>query len=300
MNENKQDKTSSVWEAWREASSFLGGYGVEDAGRHAELLLLYVLGWDRSTYLLRRMEPAASGLWDRLAPLLERKAAGEPSQYIIGEQEFYGLPFEVSPSVLIPRPETELLVERLLVDGDQLWPSASGREPLVIDIGTGSGAIPVTTASMRPDWRVCGTDLSEAALMVAKRNAEKNGVGARLNWLHGDLLEPVIQAGLSPDAVISNPPYIPSGDIPTLQIEVRGYEPMNALDGGDDGLDLYRRLIGQLPQLPVMPKWVGLEVGIAQAGEVAGMLERVYEWSRIDIVKDLAGIDRHVVALRDE
>jgi release factor glutamine methyltransferase len=300
MNDHLQEQTPSVWEAWREASSFLSERGVEDAGRHAELLLLYVLGWDRSTYLLRRMESAASGLWDRLAPLLERKAEGEPSQYIIGEQEFYGLPFEVNPSVLIPRPETELLVERLLVDGDRLWPSASGKAPLVIDIGTGSGAIPVTTASMRPNWQVCGTDLSEKALAVAQRNASKNGVGDRLAWLHGDLLEPVIQAGLSPDAVISNPPYIPSGDINALQIEVRGYEPMSALDGGDDGLMLYRRLIGQLPQLPLMPRWVGLEVGIGQAVEVAGMLERVYSWSRIDIVKDLAGIDRHVVALRDE
>jgi release factor glutamine methyltransferase len=284
----------TLWEAWKRASSFLTEQGVEDGGLHAELLLRHVLGWDRSTYLLRRQELCAPDLWEKLLPLLERRAAFEPTQYITREQEFYGLPFEVDRTVLIPRPETELLVERLLKDGEELWPGGS---PLVIDIGTGSGAIPVTTAVMRPNWRVGATDISQAALATAQRNAARNGVTERIGWLSGDLLEPVLREGLCPDAIISNPPYIPSGDIPGLQAEVREYEPAGALDGGEDGLDLYRRLTVQLQQLPVRPRWVGLEVGLGQADAVAQLLERAGRWSRIDIVKDLAGIDRHVIGI---
>jgi release factor glutamine methyltransferase len=286
----------TVWEAWKRASSFLTGQGVEDGGLHAELLLRHVLGWDRSTYLLRRQDSCAPGLWEELLPLLQRRAAFEPTQYIIGEQEFYGLPFEVNRSVLIPRPETELLVERLLKDGEMLWTGESS-SPLIIDIGTGSGAIPVTTAVHRPSWRVMATDISLEALSTAQKNAERNGVAERIGWLSGDLLEPVLREGLCPDAIISNPPYIPSGDIPGLQAEVRDFEPAGALDGGEDGLDLYRRLTDQLQQLAVRPRWVGFEVGMGQAADVAQLLERSGSWSRIEIVKDFSGIDRHVIGV---
>jgi release factor glutamine methyltransferase len=216
-------------------------------------------------------------------------------QYITGEQDFFGLPFAVSPAVLIPRPETELLVEALLHEGLRLFPQGA---PLLADVGTGSGAIPVTVAHERPAWRVAASDISAAALEMARVNAQRHGVAARVEWLEGDLLEPFIARRIAPDILVSNPPYIPDGDLPALMPEVRLFEPHTALFGGVEGLDLYRRMISQLPQLPRIPTVVGFEVGIRQAEAVAAMLRATADWDEIRFVPDLQGIDRHVIAIR--
>lgn len=301
-------KRKTIREAYVEASSFLQQHEVMEAANCAQLLLEHVLSMRRSELLLSWNEMFPVEQWNEWNNMLERKAAGEPVQYIIGEQEFYGLPFTVTPAVLIPRPETELLVEQVVELGCRLWPKASGNAaaesgeaesemPLIADIGAGSGAIAVSLAVQCPQWRVMSSDISPAALAVAEANAKRHGVGERVRFLEGDLLVPYIERGLRLDAVVSNPPYIPEADEAGLQPEVRLYEPASALYGGADGLVLYRRLIAQLSELPSMPSLVGLEVGLGQAEAVAQMLRNASQWDEIRIIPDLAGIDRHVLAV---
>ncbi|WP_281883207.1 peptide chain release factor N(5)-glutamine methyltransferase [Paenibacillus sp. YYML68] len=318
------ERRLTIREAYVEASSFLRGYGVREPESNAQRLLEYVLEESRTGLLLRWSEPFPERLAERWQQLLERKAAGEPVQYMIGEQEFYGLPFRVSPAVLIPRPETELLVEELVRLGKRMWPetcegreqlvhgqeledaasagrgtvSRLGNSPTVCDIGTGSGAIAVTIATQCPGWRVLASDLSEAALKQAQHNAELNGVADRIEWSEGDLLQPWIERAERIDLLVSNPPYIPDSDENGLQPEVRLYEPHMALFGGADGLTLYRRMVAQLHELPQLPRVVGFEVGQGQAEAVRELLLDAAEWDEVYIVDDLAGIGRHVIAYR--
>jgi release factor glutamine methyltransferase len=341
----------TIGEACLQASSFLAGCGVSEPRENAERLLMHALGLDRAALLRDWREPMPAGRLAEWAAMVGRKAAGEPVQYITGEQWFYGLPLAVSPAVLIPRPETELLVEAVLETADRLWPGRHGgayprvagtpapqphaadRSPArpragnagtsqphadidssrsrvadagtarlrVADIGTGSGAIAVTLAVQRPGWCLCATDLSPDALAVAKANAERHGVSDRIAFIRGDLLEPFAAGGgdgddRALDIVVSNPPYIPSSDLPGLQREVRDYEPRLALDGGADGLDPYRRMTAQLRTLPSAPRIVAFEVGLGQARDVAGLLDATGLWPDIRIVRDYAGIERHVIA----
>ncbi|GIP40924.1 release factor glutamine methyltransferase [Paenibacillus sp. J31TS4] len=297
---------TTMKEAYLQASSFLEKQGVPEAASCAELLLQHLMGWSRTAFLLNLEEPFPEERHAEWTGLLARKAAGEPVQYIIGEQEFYGLPFAVDPSVLIPRPETELLVEEMIRRGRRLWPDAGtdsastggsgcAPAPVAADIGAGSGAICVTLAVQCPAWQVHAVDLSSAALQTARRNAERLGAD-RIVFHHGDLLEPLITSRIAVDILVSNPPYIPSGEVLGLQREVAGHEPHSALDGGPDGLDLYRRMVRQLEELPRYPRLIGLEVGMGQAEAVRELLQRSGPWREIVIVPDLAGIGRHVVA----
>lgn len=288
-------------EAYMRASSFLVERGVDEASASAELLLQHVLGINRTRLLLLWSDPIADEAFDRLWTLIQRRAAGEPVQYIIGETYFYGRPFAVSRDVLIPRPETELLAERIIALGRRLWPEGgeAGHGPLAIDVGTGSGAIAVTVAAECPSWRVAALDISAEALAVARGNAERNGVDERIAFLEGDLLAPAkreYNGGI--DILISNPPYIPSDVIEELQIEVRGFEPRLALDGGSDGLLPYRTMLEQMGEYELWPRLVGFEVGLGQAQELARMLRETGRWTDLEVVEDLAGIERHVMAWR--
>ncbi|MFC4811870.1 peptide chain release factor N(5)-glutamine methyltransferase [Paenibacillus sp. GCM10023250] len=320
----------TVGDVCRSAAEQLRGRNILEPRNNAELLVLHVLGLERAQLLRDWNEPFPAEQWERLQALLARKAAGEPVQYLIGEQWFYGLPFAVSPSVLIPRPETELLVEAVLEAADRLWPAAAGETPpdgpsaaatgpgggspaagpTVVDVGTGSGAIGVTLAALRPRWRVCASDLSPDALAVARANAARHGAAARMMFVQGDLLGPFAQprpgegddaaggaAGLRIDVLVSNPPYIPAGHIAGLQPEVRDHEPRLALDGGDDGLTPYRRMAEQLARLSALPRIVGFELGIGQAQAVADLLRGIGAWREVRIIPDYAGIDRHVLAV---
>ncbi|MFC4599763.1 N5-glutamine methyltransferase family protein [Cohnella hongkongensis] len=174
--------------------------------------------------------------------------------------------------------------------------------PVVLDVGTGSGALAVTLAAERPLWRVTASDLSEAALQVARGNARKHGVDGRISFVQGDLLQLFLTSaaggGLAVDILVSNPPYIPSSDIPGLQREVRDHEPRLALDGGEDGLNPYRTMVRQLKELPRLPRIVAWEVGAGQARDVAELLREAADWTEIHFVLDYAGIERHVVAVR--
>jgi len=299
----------TIGEACVQASLFLESHGIGEARANAERLMQYLLGVERSGLLRDWRDPLPAELalpWERL---VARKAAGEPVQYIVGEQWFYGLQFAVTPDVLIPRPETELLVEAVLEAADRLWPEAEAEEkirrPVVLDVGTGSGTIGVTLAVQRPSWQVYASDLSAAALAVARTNAERHGAAPRMSFVQGDLLVPFMKrtdnsdeyAGLNIDILVSNPPYIPAGDIADLQPEVRDYEPRLALDGGADGLNPYRLIARQLSTLEAIPRIVAFELGQGQAEAVAELLRNCGFWREIRIIPDYAGIDRHVMAI---
>lgn len=294
-----EQKNWTIGAVLRQGAESLRQAGVEEANADAELLLLYLLGISKAKLLLDWRETMPVDKRAAWAEMLARKAEGEPAQYIVGEQYFYGRRFEVSPAVLIPRPETELLAEAVLELGDRLWPSGSGA-PTVLDVGTGSGALSVTLAAERPEWRVLASDLSSDALAMARNNAARLGVAKRITFVQGDLLTPFMGAGSEYppiDILVSNPPYIPSADIPGLQREVRSHEPHLALDGGADGLNPYRAMASQLSGLPALPRVVAWEVGMGQADDVAALLCEAAEWSDIRFVKDYAGIDRHVIAV---
>ncbi len=289
-------KITTIREAHLGASSFLREAGSADPKFEAELLLRHVLNMDRTAFLISMQEPIAQEAVEKLAVLCQRRAKREPIQYMIGKQEFYGRDFCVAPGVLIPRPETEILIEQILKQAGQLW---LNEEPLdVVDIGTGSGAIALTLACERPEWNISTIDLSMDAISIARRNAEALGVAERVQFLNGDLAEPLISGNKQVDILVSNPPYIPSADVNELDEEVRDYEPILALDGGEDGLDCYRRICSALPQILKPVALVGFEVGIHQAQAVAELLQSSNQIDEVLIVPDLAGIDRVVLGWR--
>lgn len=285
----------SIREAYVEASSFLSAHQVMEPESNSRLLLEWVLGVEGSAFYMAMFEPFPYDKQQLWQEVIMRKVAGEPAQYIIGEQEFYGERFIVTPAVLIPRPETELLVEAIVKIGQQLMVEQADQSPFVCaDIGTGSGAIALTIARMCPTWQVWASDISPDALSVAKQNSIQQHTP--IHWHEGNLLEPF--AGQKIDILVSNPPYIPDEDILALQPEVKDYEPMTALAGGPDGLGPYRIMMAQLTLLPALPKVIGFELGIGQAQDVADMVRSV-GYERIEIIADLAGIQRHVIGIKE-
>lgn len=287
--------TKTIREAHRWAFSYLCNRGVDEpeARVAAERLLRHLLKWDRARFFAHDLEAFPPPLWGAFERLVKARGAGVPLQHLVETQEFYGRAFHVNGDVLIPRPETEGLVEAVLGQADAMW---RGRACAAADIGTGSGAIAVTLAAERPHWHVTATDISAAALRTARRNAERHAVDARIQFLQGDALSPLIRRRTRVDLVASNPPYIPSADIGALAVEVRKHEPRLALDGGRDGLDVYRRIVSGLPR--VMKEAQGLvafEVGIGQSGHVAEMLKTFRPGGKIRIIPDLAGILRVVM-----
>jgi release factor glutamine methyltransferase len=253
----------------------------------AEQLLLHVLGKDRAWLLANSDDEVAEDKAAHYVELLERRRKGEPIQYITGETEFYGLPFHVSPDVLIPRPETEHLVEKVI----EL--AACFEQPRIVDVGTGSGAIAVALAHKLPHARVVATDISSRAVTVARENAKRNGVGLR--FFLGDLLAPV--AGERFEIVVSNPPYVPATDRATLSVEVRDYEPAPALFAGEDGLDVCLRLIPAAFGAITSGGFVALEIGFGQSTAITELLTRA-GFEQIEFFPDLQGIPRVACARR--
>ena len=250
--------------------------------RDAERLLEHVLGCHQTallTYPERTLSDDEAEQFDRL---VERRLVSEPMQYLTGEQEFFGLRFEVSPAVLIPRPETEHLVEAVL--------ERFAREQAVriVDVGTGSGAIAVALAHALPHSRVTAVDLFPAALEVARRNAERHGVIHRLALLTSDLLAGVDGADF--DAVVANPPYIAAGEV--LEPQVANYEPHSALYAGRTGLEIYERLIPQAARVLKPGGWLMLEIGYGQSPAVRNLMDG---WAGVTLVADLQGIPRVVL-----
>jgi release factor glutamine methyltransferase len=262
--------------------------GISSAALDAEVLLSHVTGLERAALYIEWNRPLREDEAAQFNNLTGRRLSGEPVAYITGHKEFMGLDFFVSRSVLIPRPETELLVEKAL----QIMPSS----PMVIDVGTGSGAIAVSLAFYNREAMVYATDLSGEALEVARRNAVRHGVGDRIFLYQGDLLQPLqgcLESGRV-DLVAANLPYIAESDLPGLPGAVRMFEPQLALNGGADGLEHYRRLIPETAAFLKKDGFLLLEIGWDQGRDAAALFD-AQGWDA-KVLQDLAGHDRLVVA----
>jgi release factor glutamine methyltransferase len=267
----------------------LAAVGIEAAGLEACVLFEHAAGIGRAALLAGGREPVAPEAAQRYERLLAQRARRMPLAYVTGEREFWSLRLRVDRRVLVPRPETETLVEAAL---ERLGPGAR-----VADVGTGSGAIVIALARELGAGAFFGTDRSAAAIEVARANAADNGLAGRIEFFTGDLLAPLRGLPGLLDALVSNPPYIPTGEIDGLQAEVRDFEPRAALDGGPDGLALIGRIIAGAPRLLRGGGWLLLEVGAGQADAVRGLL-RGGGFEDISTRRDLAGIERVVAARR--
>lgn len=279
--------------------------GVSAAEREAAWLLAHLLGCSVGEMRLRAEKELTAAQQAEFDQLVRRRESREPLQYILGTEEFMGLRFQVTPAVLIPRSDTETLVQEALrrlggglSQGGGLSPDPGRSHPSrrlrVADIGTGSGAIAVAVATLLAGAQVVATDLSADALAVAHSNALANGVAGRIQFRQGDLLQPLGAEELGGfDAILSNPPYVGEGEIAHLMPEVRDWEPRLALTPGPDGLSLYRRLLDGLPLLSP-GGFLGVEVGAGQAAAVAQLFQAA--GCRVTVHRDPAGIERAVFA----
>lgn len=258
--------------------------------RDAETLLAHILQHDRAWLLAHADDDLAATDLDTLRALATRRAANEPLQHLTGTQEFFGLAFRVTPDVLIPRPETEHLVEAVL-DFARALPDPHLR---IVDVGTGSGAIAITLASVLEHASVTAIDISPAALAVARDNSARLGIGDRIRFLEGDLLTPLAGEAAF-DVIASNPPYVALEDAPTLAPEVRDHEPALALYAGPHGLDIYRRLIPQAFDLLRPGGLLALEIGF---GQREALIELLSTWQSVRFIDDYASIPRVAVAIR--
>ena len=262
----------------------LAGPHPERARRDAESLLLHLLGKNRAWLIAHGEEEFGGCHAIRYASMVERRFAGEPIQYITGECEFFGLPLHVTPAVLIPRPETEHLVEQAIQMANELR-----KDLRIVDVGAGSGAIAIALAHALPSAQITAIDLSSEALGAARENAERNSVSSRIRFLEGDLLAPV--AGEQFDLVVSNPPYVATSDREALAAEVRDHEPHLALFAGEDGIAVYRRLIPSAAGALARGGYLALEIGYGQAENVRALLASA-GLSNIAFRPDLQGIPR--------
>jgi release factor glutamine methyltransferase len=279
----------------KEATELLEQYGIEDANREAEIIITYCLGIDR-TVLYRDNPEISKEALERIDELLRRRAKREPLQYILGYVDFYGLKIKVGKGVLIPRPETEILAEIAI--------ETVKREALsvmrILDLCTGSGCLAITLAKEFPAAKVYGTDISNVAIQYAEENARANRI-ANVTFLEGSLFEPIkrLPAVDCPlfafDLIVSNPPYIKRDDIKNLQLEIKDWEPVEALDGGEDGFDYYRNIIPEVKGYLKREGFLIFEIGAGQS-EVVRKIAKDAGFGNISLIKDYAGIERIFVA----
>jgi release factor glutamine methyltransferase len=259
--------------------------GLSDERRTAALLLRHILSIDQAQLLIHSNQPLEPEQYDLYLRLIARRAKGEPVQYITGHQEFYGLDFSVNPDVLIPRPETELLVERVITL------ARHSPHQIIADIGTGSGCIAVSLAVNIPDAQFIATDISSSALEVARANAQRHRVADRIKFLQGDMLKPLVQLRIASDIIASNPPYVPDSYPELLQREVRDYEPQIALYGGREGLDFACRLLADGKDCIKRGGHMVIEIGYGQLDKLRPMINPA-DWELIDVAADLQSIPR--------
>ncbi|MFZ4626686.1 MAG: peptide chain release factor N(5)-glutamine methyltransferase [Blastocatellia bacterium] len=285
-------------ETLREAAQRLRMASVPNDLLDAQSLLAHTLGQDRTYLIVHYHEEVPTAVLPAFWRFVERRCAGEPLQYITGRQAFFGLDFEVTSAVLIPRPETELIVEEILrlASAEQSGGEAQNLSPLVIDVGTGSGCLAIAIARELPQARVLAVDRSFAALEVAVRNGRRHQVTDRVQWIVGDLLEPVEERPLA-WAIVSNPPYLAVGEIAGLAREVREWEPRMALTDGGDGLDFHRRLLREAPSRLAEGGYLLIELGYQQSAAVLEMVDPE-TWEAPRVLPDLQGIARTLVLHR--
>lgn len=285
----------TLLEVLRLSTSFLAQRGSESARLDAELLTAHSLGLRRLDLYLQYDRPLRE---DELVPmreLLRRRAAGEPVAYLVGEREFYGRAFRVSPAVLIPRPDTETLVEAALQWARARDPDAPLR---IADVCTGSGCIAVTMAAELPHAHVVACDISAEALDVARDNAQRRGVADRVECIAGPWTEP-LHSHAPFDMLLSNPPYVSDAEVEELAVDVRNYEPRLALAAGDDGLAAYRALLSDIASLLAPAAYVALEVDPRRAGDVDSLLQQALPGAHTRRIQDLTTRDRVVEARLD-
>ncbi len=256
----------------------------------AQVILCHILKVERLYLIINKDRALTHKEILEYNKMIEKRLSGMPVQYIIANQEFMGMDFYVEEGVLIPRPDTEILIEKILESIDQ------SKKFTIVDIGTGSGAITISLASLIKNSQIYSIDISTKALDIARKNANKHGVTSKINFLKGSLFEPLEDMDIKGevDILVSNPPYIPSSEIGRLQIEVSRYEPRIALDGGEDGLDFYRKIVNNAPEYLRPNGLLALEVGHDQARKVADLMKGNNKYVDIQITKDLAGIERVV------
>jgi release factor glutamine methyltransferase len=288
--------TASCAQSLQWGRSYLQASGLETARLDAEVLLMHCLQWARTALYCHRDYQLSPDQEARFDALVRRRGAHEPIAYLIGEREFWSLPFVVRPGVLIPRPETEWVVDAALRYAPQLR-SRHGRCH-VLDLGTGSGNIAIALATSVPWIEVTAVDSSFEALSVARFNAQVCHVTERIRFICGDLLRPFHPYRGRAELLVSNPPYIAAEEWQALPATVRCYEPRQALDGGSDGLLFYRRLATEAAPSLVEGGIVIVEVGHRQADEVSYLLRQSQHWEVMEIIKDYSGIQRVVVARR--
>lgn len=280
--------TITIAEAIREGAQVFHDAGLAEARREAGGLLQHVIGRDRTFVLAHPEQQLSQVQLQTFRELLKRRACGEPLQYLTAHQSFYGLDFEVARGVLIPRPETELLVELAL---EMIQGTGA---PSICDVGTGSGCIAITLLHERKDAYAVSIDISAAAIEIAKRNALRHQVESRLTFVHANCFSSLSPAEFSFDLIVSNPPYLAETDFADLQREVRDHEPLEALAGGQDGLDVVRRLLRESGAFLKPGGHLLIEIGFNQSAAVESFLEK-QEWLAKGIRPDLQGIPRVVV-----
>lgn len=289
------DVPATLGEAAGFAQRMLRAAGIEDAGRDARLLVAAAAGSTTAEIISHPERPLSDDMRSRIASMLERRSSHEPVSRILGEREFYGRRFLLSPATLDPRPDTETLIDAALAIADQAgWRQKPIR---ILDVGTGTGCILITLLAELPLASGVGTDVSSEALAMAATNAAEVGVDARASFERRDVLEGVDGQF---DLVVSNPPYIPTVDIAGLEPDVRDFDPHTALDGGADGLDIYRRLAAGLDKTLAPGGAVVVEVGAGQAEAVAMVFQQAFVKTRLPEVSQHTDLGGHTrcVALR--
>ncbi|ODG91919.1 protein-(glutamine-N5) methyltransferase, release factor-specific [Gottfriedia luciferensis] len=280
--------TTKIYEALKWASSFLQEHGRDE--NVGEIVLKHLLDYNRTELLLNMREDLEENDWMQFQELVHKHVKGQPIQYLIGYEYFYGRKFFVNEEVLIPRPETEELVEGVLHRIQKHWKNTEQLE--LVDVGTGSGAIAISLALENKQLTVHTVDIAEESIQVAKRNAQE--LQANVHFIHNDLLNYFIEENKKVDIVVSNPPYIPHEDWLGLDEVVKDHEPYRALVGGEDGLEFYRRFANDLPQVLKEKSLVAFEVGVNQGEQVADILRKAYPNSNVEVVFDINGKDRMV------
>ena len=287
-----------AFEAVEWAATLLCSSGIDDAEIDAEVLLRFALGCGRARLFARWREKLDTSQWTLYRQLVERRAEREPVAYIVGAKEFMSLEFEVNRDVLIPRPETELLAEFAVQFIGEIIQRDSGTKPIVMDIGTGSGCLPVAIARTVPQAVVYASDVSKAALSVAERNAERHGVAERVHFRCGDLFEAFTEDSLhrKVSVIISNPPYVSRSELAELQPEITKFEPEIAYLGGDDGLSFHKKLVNGAAPFLTETGVLAFEIGFGQADKVSEMVASDGRYELVDTLIDHAEIERVIVA----
>ncbi len=274
-------------------TEYLTGKNIDSPRLSAELLLCSVLGLKRIELYTKFETIVPKQQLDRLHSLVEKAGQHEPVAYLVGKTEFYSLEFDITPDCMIPRPETEMLVERAI----EFLRNRNGKQ-FVCDLCTGSGCIAVAVARNYPDCQIIATDISDAALSVAAKNIEKHKLGERIRLLCGDLFDPImpqLDEGKF-DLIVSNPPYTTAAEFESLDKNIKAYEPRIALYAGKDGLDMYRRIIEKAATFLKSEATIMLEIGYKQGTTVKQLLKQAGCFSKIAIEKDRCGNDRIAIA----